>query len=808
MPYSKVPIPFDGFSDSLPFRTSVPNLTKECLNLFPFDSFDNRKRLGTRPPFRLIGDAGAASGIQGAISVESIVGKGSTAARKRRLIYVANGKVFATDLSGQPKQLKLVAQATYNGTVDIGGNILANGSGAGVVYDQSGALSNFGGSAVTAELLPDGVFDFGTGGSFDNKAAIFPSTRRVEMAHFRHVGPKDFENEKTSSTPPDVVNDFVYMTDGQRYVKVDMSLDDGTGVISAWIGASRTVFDTTLNNSSSEGNKAQLITQFGTRIALARVGSQLNNWFISKINNPFDWTPNAGTASEAQAGSTAVKFGQVGDNIVALSPIGTSGLLYACESSLVVLTNDPVFDDATLRRVSKEVGCLGPRATTNLGELGVLVASRQGVFGINPNDFNIDRGTRTTSGKLDALFATTDFEDAEIIMGFDEGRSMALVCITRSDDPTASRIFALSTDNGSWWPWQIGTSGLRAVNMIVPFRPVSGTRQVPYFFTDNGKIMVIPEEVAGGTDGKILTSTSFTDPGETPGDRVDHRATEDLQQFKSSLIIGPINSDPSRRVLLREIRFILGERNEILNNQILTPNITNGPYFTLVTGETAQRALGFEGNLSIQDVVNLLDGGNATELLNNGAGGPAAAVQFDGTTLDGGTLDGTYHTAGSGTKVFLFGGYATNPGSDSSWAITATDELINDSSWSGPSFWLLDRSSAGKWQITWTDANDEFVPNRVYYETENAVDGLPASIPLKDEFVGSGLADSIAVEGGQFLDRTESDKTVLERGRSNAKRVRIRASDIFINIEADGRSWALEDISVDVEDGGPFRSVD
>tara|TARA_A200000113_G_scaffold116056_2_gene104174 strand:- start:19016 stop:21424 length:2409 start_codon:yes stop_codon:yes gene_type:complete len=802
MPYSRLPIPYDGISDSLPFRTSVPNLTKECLNVYPFDSFDNKQRLGTRPPFRLIGNTGQK--IQGAIGVESIVGTGVSTVRKQRLIYVTGGKIFSTDLSGQPVQMLQVAQQTFttNSTKDNGAQCK--------VYNQGG--THLGTSNIDFEFLPDRPGGQPTDGSFSNAATVFPTDVEVEMVHFRHVGHPDFNENGTVG-----VQDFVYMTDGFRYVKVNMSvLQQNVGTISAWIGPYRAVVDTTTGENATVGNKAQLIEQFGSRLALARVGAQLNNWFISKINSPFTWVAG-NSISDAQAGSTSTKFGQIGDNIVALSQIGTSGLLYACENSLVALTNDPVFDDATIRRISKEVGCLGPRATANLGELGVLIASRQGVFAINPNDFNIDRGSRATAQKLDALFATTDFENTKTVMGFDEGRSTAFLCISRQDDPTASRIYALSTNNGSWWPWEIGNVNHREVNQIVPFRPVSGTRQVPYFSTANGFFMTIPESVSSGQDGKRLSSTAFRNNSESQGFQggVDHSATDDLTDFKSNLIVGPINTDPSRRVLLREIRFILGERNELAATGVLTPNITNGPYFTIISSETGQKALGFEGNLTITDINNPLDGGNSTELINNGNSeslGPAAAVQYDGTSIDGGVIAQSANTPGQGSKVFLWGGYAANPGSDSAWTITATDELINDSSWSGPDFWLLERSSAaltdGKWQVIWTDPNDDHDPNRVYYQTSNAVDGLPSSIQLAPEFVGSGLVSFITVGGGQFADRVESSRTVLERGRSNAKRVRIRDSDIFINIEANGRSWALEDISVDVEDGGPFRSVD
>ena len=42
---------------------------------------------------------------------------------------------------------------------------------------------------------------------------------------------------------------------------------------------------------------------------------------------------------------------------------------------------------------------------------------------------------------------------------------------------------------------------------------------------------------------------------------------------------------------------------------------------------------------------------------------------------------------------------------------------------------------------------------------------------------------------------------------NNACRMRVRANDVFLGIESVGRSWAIEDISVNVNDCGPVRAA-
>ena len=69
------------------------------MNVFPYDSFDGRRRIGTRPGFVQIGDAGGDTNkkIQGCAAVEAFVNKGvSGVILKRRFVYCVGGAFFAT----------------------------------------------------------------------------------------------------------------------------------------------------------------------------------------------------------------------------------------------------------------------------------------------------------------------------------------------------------------------------------------------------------------------------------------------------------------------------------------------------------------------------------------------------------------------------------------------------------------------------------------------------------------------------------------------------------------------------------------
>jgi hypothetical protein len=551
------------------------------------------------------------------------------------------------------------------------------------------------------------------------------------------------------------------MTDGERYVQVDLSLP--TPIISQWIGPYRTVKAT----FNSETYYAPLIQKLGARLVLAGIDPVANNWFLSSINDPFDWTPTFGTGSEtkALAGSQGTKFGQVGENIKALIPVGPDSIVFAGTTSMTMLSGDPAFTNVQFRQISRSVGVLGKRAFTPINEMATLVCSTEGVFAIDPNSFDIERGARITRDRLDSLFSSIDFENVGVCMGYDESRSTALLCLTRTDDASASRIYALDINTGSWWPWKISNVDMRGIRAVTPFRPIEGTRTVPIFGTDQGHLLAQPENVVLHQDGGVLANTSFSST---------HSPSADAVDFDSEVLFGPVNSDPSRRVLLKDVRVILGARTE---GEADTP--ASGPFMSILHGDTAQEAVGFGSDITVTETLTIVDANAAS-----------------GTNFDGGdeSASPTYTaTLWGGLGKPIAGTYTPN----------ATNTLLIDTTFSGPGSWTFSRNSDGKWEF-----KDSGV---VYYQTTNAISGLPETVPIRtgtgdtDSFVPTTDQASLASTG--FGSGTETSTIQLARGRSSAKRQRIRTSDFFVKIGANSRAWALEDVSVDVEDGGPVRSV-
>ena len=146
--------------------------TKRCKNVFPFDAFDNKRRVGTRQGFLQIGKVpGATAQIQGMATAESLVNKGLQQVVKRQLIYVALGKVYVTDLSGDPVQAGRADGLTNNA---FNANYDSESTDP---RDQPRDANN----KNAVEALPDSV-------SGDQ---IFATDASVEIIAFRHVGRRD-----------------------------------------------------------------------------------------------------------------------------------------------------------------------------------------------------------------------------------------------------------------------------------------------------------------------------------------------------------------------------------------------------------------------------------------------------------------------------------------------------------------------------------------------------------------------------------------------------------------------------------------
>lgn len=754
MAYVKLQQPLRGLTDVVSYRAQSSEYTKKCMNVNPFDVYENRLRIGSRQGFCALADfaeGGDASkpAIQGMLAYKIYRNNVFT----QRILIVQNGKVFDCNSNGSEK-LEVAQVGTENHFGD-------------------------GSNPINEDFQPD---------------TALSTTAQVEMVQYRS---------------------YAYLIDGSNYYQIDLSKRHA--VSSNRIGLEHWSEEDSsggqLDPDDSGGARpagATLIAVWGARIVLAGFVATPNVWVASKVGEPNDWHAVADNAAGAIGGGTSPQYATLGDQITALHAFGSSGLLLGCRDSIAYMTTDPVLSSsASMELISREVGCLGPRSICGGPEKSVYFIGSDGVYVATPNDFDINRGNRISTGALDGLFRRTDSDDlAASVAVYNEDKQTLTVLLSRSSESFASVHATYDISTSSWWPFQIADSKNNNPTCAVSFKPLPQEKQVTWFAGPQGRISIQPTTGAFHSDGMKVTETNSWS------------VTESVSAFDSRLLIGPLNDDPSQRLMLRDIRVILQDNEEVLNAGEVTTTfrssnkfptnaqLVSGSEYPLKASYTSTQstvASRVDGNIATIDVfdieeVQAQDVSNATTVVTNNIlstiednfGAATSLTNVPGTSSS--TIDGGAHNTSYSATERLYGIGAFDP---SGTYLQLTDEA--NPVLFGPGSWVIYfDQSLGKWHSTY-DGVKLFI--------SEASSQLPSTLSDTDLPVDSNTS-TLTTTGGVGNDAVNSLFTAnLKPSINNALRTRVRSSDLFFQISASGRSWALEDISVDIVPGGPVIKV-
>ena len=401
------------------------------------------------------------------------------------------------------------------------------------------------------------------------------------------------------------------------------------------------------------------------------------------------------------------------------------------------------------------------------------------------------------------MFKRTDPDDLEAaVIVYDEGRQTVSTFLSREDSTFASIHALYDIPTKSWCPFTIADSQNSTPTSSAVFKPLLSERQTIWYGGPNGRISVQPIEGAYPSDGMQITSANSW------------AVTEVVTTFDSRVLIGPINEDPSQRLLLRDIRVLLQENNEVLNvgdttggfpttSQVLSGSAYPAkPTFSATYRSLASSVSGDIAKIEVFDLSSIQeqDVSDATTVVSNGilstqddtSGASVSLDNVPGTSdnfIDGGAYNTTYTAT---QRLYGIGAYEPQ-----GTYLQQTDEGIPVLY--GPGSWVLYYDAAtGKWRASY----DAVVLFESVVDTQ-----LPTTISDIDLPAGT-LTSSLTTTGGAGSNAVDPLLTAnLTAGRNNAIRTRLRSPDFFFQISAVGRSWALEDISADVVPGGPFRKV-
>ena len=592
-----------------------------------------------------------------------------------------------------------------------------------------------------------------------------------------------------------VFGQYCYFADGTYYRKIDIT--SATPTVVDWTHANGPY-----NYVGSGSDRATLLVRFGGRLAMSGVKGAPNNWFLCHINDPDDWNPSTSSSHDAVAGVSSTRFGVPGEPIVALVPVGESGLLFAGRHTMTYLTADPVVTDARLIELSRSVGIVSERAWCASDAQTIYMMAQDGLYRVQPNDFQVTKSGRITSGRLDTFFQQQKFDALNCVLGYDAEAQNVYCIMSRTDLPGSSIHLLYSQATDAFWPWQTGWPAFQAPTCCGDFPFGDARAPILAFGSSSGYIGWFDRDLTSGVDGQAAVGYK----GVTDFDVTNDEAA--AQRVTSSITFGPVLQPALGQVMMKDVRVELTMDEPVEDSAFSTPiDRLTGPFLSILSGQTAEEAIG--ENILAVTVTNdpdfpavIVDCGTAPDFT-PGTGSPydgGTANQAWSTSTDQ-ALDllfapdifGTYETADTlisdpTARTYTKGTYRIfNVGG----APPTTDWYIQHSTGSPQDAFQRDTTLPG------TSAD---TPGGTYlYMSEERILGylLPTGITSPRYKVSSATYDN-----------TNSNLLgTLLPGRNDAFRCRIRDQAAYVRIESLGVPWAIERMAVLIEPYGHTKNV-
>lgn len=583
-----------------------------------------------------------------------------------------------------------------------------------------------------------------------------------------------------------VFGQYCYFADGTYYRKIDIT--SATPAVLDWTHANGPY-----NQVGSGSDRATLLVRFGGRLAMSGVKTAPNNWFLCHINDPDDWNPSA-SDHDAVAGVSSTRFGVPGEPIVALVPVGESGLLFAGRHTMTYLTADPVIADARLIELSRSVGIVSERAWCASDAQTVYMMSQDGLYRVQPNDFQVTKSGRVTGGRLDTFFQQQKFDDVNCVLGYDAEGQNVYCMFSRLDLPESSVHLVYSQATDSFWPIQTGWPAFHAPTCCGDFPFGDARSPVLAFGSKDGFLGWFDRDLVSGVDGQGAVGYKLPDFAVTNDEAA-------AQKIVSTILIGPVLSPTLAQVMMKDVRIELTMDDPQDDSAFSTPvQRLSGPFAYILSGQTAEEAIGE----NIGSVTVAIDPDYPSVTVDCGT----APVFTPTTTYDGGAHNQSWNNATDKALDLLFA-------PEIAGTYTSSDTLITDPtsrSYSKTSMRVYNTGGAPPstdWYIQHFTSpssdpcyrRDETLPGTSadtpggYYRYASTQFGTPGSFPLPSDITAPRYTVSSAT-----YDNTNSNLLgTLLPGRNDAFRCRIRDQAAYVRIESLGVPWAIERMAVLVE---------
>jgi hypothetical protein len=588
-----------------------------------------------------------------------------------------------------------------------------------------------------------------------------------------------------------VFGQYCYFADGTYYRKLDIT--SATPTVTDWTGGNGPY----AYIKDASGNHATLLVRFGSRLAMSGIPGAPNNWFLCKLNDPSDWKPTT-NFHEGISGTSTTQFGTPGEPIVALVPVGESGLLFAGRHTMAFLTADPVVDTCRMLELSRSVGIVSERAWCASDAQTIYMMAQDGLYRVQPNDFQVTKSGRITSGRLDTFFQQQKFDALNCVLGYDAEAQNVYCMMSRIDLPASSVHLLYSQATDAFWPIQTGWPAFHAPTCCGDFPFGDSRAPILAFGSEDGYIGWFDRDLVSGVDGQA--AVGYKGISDFTVDNTEAAA----QKITSSLTFGPVLQPTLGQVMMKDVRIELTMDEPIEESAFNTPvERLSGPFASILSGQTAEEAIGE----NITSVTVTEDPDFPEVLVDCGT----HAVFSPTTTYDCGVYNTSWSTA-TDKALDLF--YET----EIAGTYLTSDTLITDPT--GRTYTKqINRvynvaGSSTDWRIQHTTN-----PNATMMSRDETLSGTSADTPggtyvyySAQKELGFNLPSDIVsprytVSSATYDNTNQNPLGTLLPGRNDAFRCRIRDQAAYVRIESLGVPWAIERMAVLVEPYGHTKNV-
>ena len=156
---------------------------------------------------------------------------------------------------------------------------------------------------------------------------------------------EEFDNEDPSVWYIDAGNDYprLWIESPGILHPIDPPVPGG------YVWNPKTGWDNWIVNAGVLPQEAKIATVFRQRVVLSGVPGSDRHWYMSRVDDPLDWSLEETDSSAAISGS------EVGETITALAPIRDDYLVIGCKTSIYIMVGDPMAG-GTIETVSGSVG--------------------------------------------------------------------------------------------------------------------------------------------------------------------------------------------------------------------------------------------------------------------------------------------------------------------------------------------------------------------------------------------------------------------------------------------------------------------